>query len=198
MDVANGIDHEVAALRAAGCTAQAATAGLRYYGPELLGFLQSLEPSQATADELFSELCERIWRGLPEFRGDCSFRSWAYRIARNLVVDRRRRDRMPWRRCLDADEVSAIERLAVHVRTTTPVYMRKDTKDRLDRIRRTLSVEEQALLILRVDRQLSWREVAEVLHDESEDPQAADRAVPRLRKRFERLKERIRAELVTA
>ena len=35
--------------------------------------------------DVFSALCERVWRKLPEFRWQSSFRTWAYAIARNLA-----------------------------------------------------------------------------------------------------------------
>jgi len=58
--------------------------------------------------------------------------------------------------------------------------------DQLEELRRELSPEEQNLLALRIDQQLSWEEVATVLPSAGEPP-----SVAMLRKRFERLKERI-------
>jgi DNA-directed RNA polymerase specialized sigma24 family protein len=56
----------------------------------------------------------------------------------------------------------------------------------LEALRATLTPEEQSLLTLRVDRELSWREVAEVM---AEEGRPADE--PALRKRFGRLKEKL-------
>lgn len=177
----------------AGDSRAALTLGLRTYGPELLGFLHGLAPSGVQADELFSELCERIWMGLSGFRGECSFRAWAYRVARNLVTDTYRRQRLPIRRCLDIDEISAIHRIVDEARTTTAIHLRDDTKSRLREIRASLGPDDRTLLILRVDRQLTWREVAHVLDDGASD---VERTARRLRKRFERIKETLRAQLV--
>jgi RNA polymerase sigma-70 factor, ECF subfamily len=56
----------------------------------------------------------------------------------------------------------------------------------LEEVRELLSVEERALLTLRVDRELSWAEIAEVLAAEGKRVEAATVA-----KRYERLKERL-------
>jgi DNA-directed RNA polymerase specialized sigma24 family protein len=55
-------------------------------------------------------------------------------------------------------------------------------KDRMAALRAELSPEDQTLLTLRVDRDLPWGDVADIL----------DEAEPALRKRFERLKLRLR------
>jgi RNA polymerase sigma-70 factor (ECF subfamily) len=57
-----------------------------------------------------------------------------------------------------------------------------------------LAPEDQMLLILRLNRRLGWNEVARVLDGEG-DEQALARRAAALRKRFERLKETLRAEL---
>jgi RNA polymerase sigma-70 factor, ECF subfamily len=59
-------------------------------------------------------------------------------------------------------------------------------RDRLDRLRESLEPEERTLLILRLDREMSWNEVAEVLSSEGDpvDSQA-------VRKRFERVKDKL-------
>ncbi len=35
------------------------------------------------ADDLFQEICLALWRALPSFRGDCSERTFAFRIGHN-------------------------------------------------------------------------------------------------------------------
>ena len=67
------------------------------------------------------------------------------------------------------------------------------TSSRETRLRAKLSPDEQALLTLRVDRELEWREIARVLaDDELADDAAVTRAAAGLRKKFERLKEKLR------
>jgi RNA polymerase sigma-70 factor, ECF subfamily len=56
----------------------------------------------------------------------------------------------------------------------------------LERLRESLTAEEQTLLYLRLDQQLEWNEVAEVLSATGPVVEAAA-----LRKRYERLKERL-------
>jgi RNA polymerase sigma-70 factor (ECF subfamily) len=76
-------------------------------------------------------------------------------------------------------------RIAADVRSTTATSRDREAGE-LDRLRHSLSEEELQLLVLRVDRRLSWREVAEVLAREG-DP-VDEMAV---RKRFERLKAKL-------
>jgi rhodanese-related sulfurtransferase len=53
-------------------------------------------------------------------------------------------------------------------------------------IRAALTPEEQTLLVLRLEREFSWREVAEVLAEDGRPPPEAE-----LRERFERIKEKL-------
>jgi RNA polymerase sigma-70 factor (ECF subfamily) len=61
-------------------------------------------------------------------------------------------------------------------------------------LRERLDPEDQTLLILHVDRALTWPEIALVLHDEAAPLEGAEhgRAAARLRKRFERVKAEFR------
>jgi RNA polymerase sigma-70 factor (ECF subfamily) len=82
-------------------------------------------------------------------------------------------------RRLDTGEASG---LAAEVRTKSVV--RDEVHRRgLDKLRATLTPEEQTLLFLRLDQQLGWNDVAEVLSGGGEVVEAAT-----VRKRFERLK----------
>jgi RNA polymerase sigma-70 factor (ECF subfamily) len=179
------LEAPIRALSAAGDHAGATTAALRLYGSELLGFLHARARNDDLAAEAFAELGEDVWRGLPGFRWESSLRCWLYLLARNalgqLVRDpRRRRDRnLP---------LSAAPEVVAAVRTVTAEYHKTEVKDELRVLREQLSSEEHELLLLRLDRDLSWKEIAEVLGGEGD---VAARAAT-LRKRFERAKERLR------
>jgi len=78
-----------------------------------------------------------------------------------------------------------LSRLAEEIRTRTGVRVERQ-KQALDALRAELTEEEQTLLVLRIDQQLSWDEIAEVMGDAAAPLDAAA-----LRKRFERLKEKL-------
>jgi RNA polymerase sigma-70 factor (ECF subfamily) len=156
----------------------AASSAVRGYGPEVLGYLRALLPA-SDADDAFSIWCEFLWKQLPQYRGEAAFRTWAYHLAwgaaRRVLEDAHRRRARPL-------ASSQLEALAQEVRSTTAVHLRQDTADRFARIRGRLTPDEQTLLVLRIDRDLPWADVATVM----EQPEAA------LRKRLERLKDKIR------
>jgi RNA polymerase sigma-70 factor (ECF subfamily) len=174
---------------------RAATQAIEGYGPELLGYLHAMAPSPTEADDLFSELCERVWRGLPKFRWDSSFRTWAYTIARNLLRDRHRARSGPEGKLVGLGDASEVSRIAQQVRTSTAIYLKTEAKTRLQQIRDALDPDDRTLLILRVDRRLPWRDIAKIMAEGSEDAGDLGKFTTRLRKRFERIKERLRDEL---
>ena len=84
---------------------------------------------------------------------------------------------------------SEASRLADEVRTRSSVRIERESAA-LARLRATLTPEEQTLLTLRIDQQLSWDEIGEVFSASGERVEP-----PALRKRFQRLKDRL-AELL--
>jgi RNA polymerase sigma-70 factor (ECF subfamily) len=189
---ASSLDERVRETLAAGDTSAAATLVIETLGAELLGYLWAAADSWGDGDELFSTVCERIWRGLPGFRFDCSVRTWAFVIARHRLrtgLDRARR-RKPE---LDLAKVPQLAEIIAIVHSTTQLHLRTDTKARLERLRETLDADDRTLLILRVDQEMAWRDIARVMADGDED---LDRVASRLRKRFERVKQRLREGLL--
>ncbi len=175
-------DAQVAALLGRGEVDAAATFTLQALGPAVLGYLASLL-GEDDARDVFSAVAEDAWRGLPGFRFECSLRAWLFRLAWHAAS---RFLRTPWRRRVERLPSSAASRLAASI--AGPSQLPGGRRETLQALRRRLTPEEQTLLVLRVDKELEWSEVAEVLArgGESVDPVA-------LRKRFERIRSRLAA-----
>lgn len=158
---------------------------LRRWGGELYSFLYALARNPADADDAWAILGAKIWRGLPQFAGRASLRTWLYVLARRSLsrVTRRQRDGL-----VPLSQASELGRLAAEVRQTSLPHLAA-VRDGMVALRAELPPDDQELLILRVDRELSWREVAEVLADDDPD---LDKIAAAARKRFERIKARIR------
>lgn len=179
------------------CEAQqwgpAATVALRGYGPEVLGYLSAMCRTETDAAEVFSSFCEDLWKGLPRFRWQSSFRTWAYTLARHALYRMARDPRRRRERNVDLAESPEVLELAEQVRTTTMIHLRTETKNKFAALREQLEPDDRTLLILRVDRKLAWNEIAVIMADEAEpDAAAIKRGAAALRKRFERAKERLR------
>lgn len=185
-----------AAIRAA-CEAarwsEAATTALLHYGDELAGYLTAIARDDGVAAEAFAMLAEDLWRGLPTFRWQATFRTWAYGLARHALA-RYRRDAFR-RRATPLDD-APYAALVAKLRSQTATYLRTETKDRVARLRAELDADDQTLLVLRVNRKLGWREIARVFADDADEAVTTaelDKRAAALRKRFERIKATLRA-----
>jgi RNA polymerase sigma-70 factor, ECF subfamily len=196
MDAAKREEIEANIRRLAGTRdfAGATEAALRGYGREVFEFLAALHPGEDEAREAFSLFAEGLWRGLPDFAWRCSFRTWAYAVAgrssRRVRRDARRRDR----RFVALPEGSRLSAIADEVRSATASYLKTERRSRFAALRASLPAEDQALLLLRVGRRLSFVDLAQALQEEGAPPLAGEaltREAARLRKRFQLVKERL-------
>lgn len=187
---------ELEAVIAGHCAASeygaAATAAIKGYGPEILGYLLAATHREQETAEIFSEFCENLWRGLPGFRGDASFRTWSYRLAYHALARTAREGIRKRRRQVAMAEVPEVEAIIDHVRTRTLPHLRTEIKAEVMRLREQLPEDDRTLLILRVDRRLEWDEIATIVEPELPDAAALRRLSATLRKRFERVKLKLR------
>jgi RNA polymerase sigma-70 factor, ECF subfamily len=169
---------------------RAATLALEEYGAELYGFLVSFVGSEPDAAEVFAQVSEDLWKGLPAFTSRCTVRTWLYVLARHAAV---RFGRSPWNHRGRRTGDERLDDFIGGARSRTQPWLRTDVKDRFRALRESLDPDDRALLILRVDRALSWQDIARVtLGDEAVDEVGQQREVARLTKRFQLLKEEIR------
>lgn len=185
-------DEHVRHLVQNGEVDRATTEILRALGAEVFGFLHGVVRSDADAEEVFSATSERLWRSIAGFRWQCALRTWVYCIARHemlrFIEGARRRN---------AARVtpSALDDVVAVVRTETLSALRTEKRDKLRMLRDELPYEDRTIVILRVDRELSWEEIARTFladHENSTDDEIT-REAARLRKRFQLVKERLAA-----
>jgi RNA polymerase sigma-70 factor (ECF subfamily) len=171
----------------------AASLTLRAYGAEILAFLTARLKGRTHGEETLSMFAEDLWTGLPKFGWRCSMRTWAYALARNAAY---RYATAPAQRAgrqivLDCPEAMAAQ--IAEVRSTTRIYQRTAVKDRFRALREELDPDDQMLLVLRVDRDLSWRDLAMTMTGNVDlDDDALERESARLRKAFERVKQQLK------
>lgn len=168
----------------------AATTALRGYGGEILGYLSAVAGSESLAEEAFSTFCEDLWRGLPGFGWRSSLRTWCYVVARNAHTRVRSSEGRRNRREVRLGTQTAAEKLADEMLQSTFERMREEYSAAAVRLRSQLPEDEQTILILRVDRRMEWLEIAEVFAGPGDEDLRVLAA--RMRKRFQRVKERLR------
>jgi RNA polymerase sigma-70 factor (ECF subfamily) len=176
------LEDRIAAALARKDIEAAATEAIKGYAPQILGYLRAVIRDVEDADEVFSQFAEDLWKGLAGFRGECSVRVWAYKLAWHAAS---RFGRDPYRRRRERLPSTFASRLAETFMSSPGSALERRSAE-VQRLRQHLSDVEQTLLVLRVDRQLSWREVAEVMADEGEPVDEGT-----LRKRYERVKTKL-------
>lgn len=185
------LEAEIRRLCESGDRASAAAAAVKGYGPEVFGFLVAFHHNAFDAEEVWSRVTERLWKGLERFAWESSFRTWIYAIARNTSIRYRKEQK---RRADRQVPLSAnASQVPDQVRSATASFLRTENRSRFAALRDQLSEEDRMLLVLRVDKKLAWNDLAVVMHDEEAplDEQALARESARLRKRFQLVKERL-------
>jgi RNA polymerase sigma-70 factor (ECF subfamily) len=183
------IEDDVRARLAAGDPGGATSRALRGFGPEVMAWLHATLRSETEASDAFALFGEELWKSLTRYDQRCSMRTWCYMLARHAAYRVREARRKNLALPLSQAPVDA---LVAEVRATTLVHLRTEVKDRVRALRDQLDPDDQMLLILRVDRDLGWRDIALVLLGDEAPAAEVDKRAATLRKRFERVKARLR------
>jgi RNA polymerase sigma-70 factor (ECF subfamily) len=162
---------------------------LQDYGAEIFGWMLATLSSDTDAADAFSLFSEDLWKSLARHQGRCSMRTWCYMLAR-CAVSRVLEARAGGRTVALSD--APISGVAAQVREVTLSYLRTDVKQRVRSLREQLEPDDQMLLVLRVDKDLGWRDIAIVMFGDGADEPELARHAARLRKRFERVKTQLR------
>jgi RNA polymerase sigma-70 factor (ECF subfamily) len=172
------VEDRVAQALQRGDRSGAVTDGLRGYGGQLVSYLRSILGDGDAALEVYAQFCENAWKSIDHFKQG-SFRAWLYRLAYCAAQDYRRDPYRGRTRRLLSGEVSGMVAAA---RSSLRPDRQHEKTARLEAVLAHLDDGDRTLVVLRVARGMAWKDVAAVL---DLDEAAA-------RKRFQRLKDRVR------
>lgn len=111
-----------------------------------------------SAEDVTQEAFLAAWRALPEFRGDCRFSTWLYRLVSNAAIDCLRREK----KHRDTGDVDGLE-LPDGGPSPQEQAERSDTRDAVRRALDRLSPEHRQVLLLRFMQELDYGEIARAL-----------------------------------
>lgn len=136
----------------------------RYQQP-LFAWLMGMTQNRADAEDLFQEVWIRIIKNAEGFK-NISFKAWMWRIARNLLIDFRRRKRPNI--SLDAvaesgDDRPLVERLESGDMGPAATLEQSDMLEMVMEAVERLPEMQREVFLLRTQGNLAFREIAELL-----------------------------------
>ena len=130
----------------------------RYQAP-LLNFIARYIGDRSMAEDITQEVFLRIYRAAPRFEAKTKVSTWVFLIAYNQAmteIGRRKRRQNLWQAIRQNSE-EGVERVSSH--HTSGYELQEELASALGR----LPENQRAALLLRVNEELSYREIAEVL-----------------------------------
>ena len=133
----------------------------RLYFDRIYRYARLKLASDADAEDLASAVFFNAWRTIDRFapRGDTSFAAWLFRLARNALIDRYRRERDTV--SLDGDSPSFTP--AEMLPGPDALLEKRLTLDELRDALQTLTEEQREVVLLRFVEGLSAREVGHIM-----------------------------------
>lgn len=142
------------------------------YWDRIYSMVNQLLRNTQDAEEVTQDTFIRAHRGLVNFRGDSAFSTWLYQIATNLARNRywywwrRRRDQtISFDQPISADgEATLAEVFPSEMETPEDVTVTREFVNRINECMGKLSSKHREILILRNVKNLSYEEIADILH----------------------------------
>ncbi len=114
------------------------------YGPALERLARSYEADPETRRDLLQEIHFAAWRSFEGFAGECSLRTWVYRVAHNVAASHVLKDRRSRsRKFVSLDDVELAE-----TRDTAEVVDRQKTLERLYALIQQLNPLDREVILL--------------------------------------------------
>jgi len=112
---------------------------------------------QDETEDIVQEVFVKIFRALPEFRGEARLSTWIYRIARNEAVNALEKRKLQTVPIEDCDDLPASEE------SPAATVQRMITRERLERLMKRLDEKQRLAIELRYRGEKSYEEIADIM-----------------------------------
>lgn len=127
-----------------------------------------LTRSQEEASDIVAEAFVRIFKALPNFKGESAFTTWLYRIETNCFLDIRKKQRSRPCTSLDAALQTTDGELALQIEDSAPSpYMETERRERMSAIEHAvedLPEYQKAMIVMYHAEMLSYEDIAQTLN----------------------------------
>lgn len=169
---------------------------LKRHSDGLYNFLYRQLTHKESADEAFQEVCMRIIASAKGYEPSAKFSTWIYTIARNYLIDQRRRDRSRKSVMMDTRETGghhAGETLVEERETDRGLNPEssasaRDLTERLEAALEKINEDQREVFLLREVEGLPFAEIAYIVHGSVNTVKSRMRyALRALREEFKKL-----------
>lgn len=136
-----------------------------YQGP-VYGFVYRLLDRSADAADVTQEVFLKVFRKIDDFRGDCTLKTWVYRIAVNEASNRRRWFKRHRRNETSMEDENGVQRWDWLRDPSASPFDTLQQRERIDLVQdalRDLDERLRAAVVLRDLEGLSYNEIADAL-----------------------------------
>lgn len=135
------------------------------YQHRLLRYLLFLTGNREMAEDLFQETWMRVLVRGSQYNGAARFDTWLFTIARNLVIDyRRKRTMASLEEMCEANGEDRPLEVASEEPTPFELYQNRENSQRITEALLTLDPLHREVLVLRFHEELSLEEISQVTH----------------------------------
>ncbi|RYG74572.1 sigma-70 family RNA polymerase sigma factor, partial [bacterium] len=134
------------------------------YQARVFGFVRRMVPTGEDAEDVTQEVFLKAYRNIAGFDGRCTLRTWLFRIAHNLCIDRaRRRGRTPETFALLAEDEPGGFDVPDSGATPEAILMTGELQELLERAIVEMSEKLRSVLLLHDREEMPYDEIAETL-----------------------------------
>ncbi len=134
------------------------------YQSRVFGFVRRMVPTGEDAEDVTQEVFLKAYRHFESFDGRCSIRTWLFRIAHNLCIDRaRRRGRTPELLSLSPDDDLAPMEIADDRRSPEAGVLSGELASLVEAAIATMSDKLRSVLLLHDREEMAYDDIAGVL-----------------------------------
>jgi len=148
---------------------------VRYYDQPVLRLAMHLTGSQTDAQDVYQEAFLKAYKSIGNFRFECSFYTWIYRIVTNICLDHIRKRNVrkedaPVATDQSGDEFDLLSQVPDGRATANPErdLMARELGSRINRALEKLTPRERMVFELKHYQGLKLRTVGEILHTTEE------------------------------